>query len=67
MSPTKDWPHAPVHWLDSTGMFFVTGATLRKEHLFKTSEKLTLLENDLLLMAKKYHWQLEAWAVFVNH
>jgi putative transposase len=63
----KDWPHAPVHRLDSTGIYMVTGATLRKEHLFGSDEKLTLLEDDLLTLAKNYQWQLEAWAVFVNH
>jgi putative transposase len=45
----------------------VTGATLHKEHLFTTDEKLSLLERELLTLAKKYDWQLEAWAVFVNH
>ena len=67
MSPTKDWPHAPIHRLDSNGVYMVTGATLRKEHLFATDEKLSLLERELLTLAKKYNWQLEAWAVFVNH
>jgi putative transposase len=67
MSPTKDWPHAPVHRLDSAGIYIVTGATLHKAHLFQSPEKLGLLENELLSLSKKYEWQLEAWAVFVNH
>jgi putative transposase len=45
----------------------VTGATLHKEHLFTTDEKLSFLERELLTLAKKCNWQLEAWAVFVNH
>ena len=45
----------------------VTAATLHKEHLFADAAKLTLLEHDLLSLAKKYQWQLEAWAVFTNH
>ena len=65
--PPKDWPHAPVHRLDSDGIYIVTAATLHKEHLFGTSEKLTLLERELLSLAKQYQWQLEAWAVFSNH
>jgi putative transposase len=65
--PEKDWPHAPVHRLDSTGIYIVTAATLHKEHLFGTPEKLTLLEQELLWLAKRYQWQLEAWAVFSNH
>jgi putative transposase len=67
MSPKKDWPHAPVHRLGSHGVYMVTGATLRKQHLFSNDEKLSLLENHLLTLARKYYWQLEAWAVFVNH
>ncbi|MDQ1729026.1 MAG: REP-associated tyrosine transposase [Pyrinomonadaceae bacterium] len=67
MTAKKDWPHAPVHRIDSNGIYLVTGATLHKAHLFATDEKLTMLESDLLTLAKQYGWQLEAWAVFVNH
>ena len=67
MTPTKDWPHAPIHRINSDGIYMVTGATLRKVHLFNTAEKLSLLENDLLSLAKQYQWHLEAWALFVNH
>ena len=63
----RDWPHAPVHRLDSNGIYMVTAATLQKNHLFADSDKLTLLENGLLSLAKQYQWQLEAWAVFTNH
>lgn len=63
----KDWPHAPLHRLDTNGAFMITAATLYKEPLFRTPEKLTMLENSLLSLAKKYHWRLEAWAVFANH
>ena len=64
---SKDWPHAPVHRLDGAGVYMVTAATLHKTHAFESPEKLTLLENKLLGLAKKYGWQLEAWAVFSNH
>jgi putative transposase len=67
MCPVKDWPHAPIHRISSDGIYMVTGATLHKEHLFTTAEKLRLLEHELLTLAKKHRWQLEAWAVFVNH
>ena len=63
----KDWPHAPVHRLSLDGVYMITAATLHKEPLFKTPELLTLVEDHLLTLAKKYHWQLEAWAVFANH
>ena len=45
----------------------VTSATLHKQRLFDSPEKLSLLEKQLLSLAKKYHWQLEAWSVFSNH
>ena len=67
MFPTTDWPHPPVHRFDSDGIYMVTGATLGKKHIFSGEEKLNLLESELLALAKKYSWQLEAWAVFVNH
>ncbi|MFN7949157.1 MAG: hypothetical protein U0Z53_27635 [Blastocatellia bacterium] len=56
----KDWPHAPVHRLDANGVYIVTAATLYKERLFATAEKLDLLERKLLSLARSYHWQLEA-------
>jgi putative transposase len=67
MKAAKDWPHAPVHRLDASGVCMVTAAVLHKEHLFETPGKLTLLERRLLFLAKKYQWRLEAWAVFSNH
>ena len=66
MQAVKDWPHAPVHRLNSDGIYMVTAATLHKAHLYTTPEKLTILENNLLSLAKRYE-QLEAWAVFSNH
>jgi putative transposase len=67
MSPIKDWPQAPIHRINYDGIYMVTGATLYKEHVFPTAEKLEMLERELLTLAKKHMWQLEAWAVFVNH
>ena len=65
--PTKDWPHAPIHRFDSSGIYMVTGATFYKDLLFRTPKMLTLLEEHLLSLAKKHRWQLEAWSVFANH
>ena len=62
-----DWPHAPVHRLDSDGIYIVTAATLHKAHLFADAARLTSLQNQLLTLAKEYQWRLEAWAVFTNH
>ncbi len=63
----KHWPHAPTHRLSEHGTFIVTGSTLYKEHFFRGEERLTLLENKLLGLAKDCDVVLEAWAVFSNH
>ncbi|HTU17115.1 MAG TPA: hypothetical protein VMG10_03570 [Gemmataceae bacterium] len=63
----KDWPHAPVHRLSEQGTYIVTASTLHKEHFFRGKERLTLLENMLLVLAKQHEVTLEAWAVFSNH
>ncbi|HZE72805.1 MAG TPA: hypothetical protein VE135_25110 [Pyrinomonadaceae bacterium] len=63
----KDWPHAPVHRINSDGIFIVTAATYYKRHLFAGVENLTFLEQEILALAKSYQWQLEAWSVFSNH
>src|ERR1044072_7943310 len=67
MNPHNDWPHAPIHRLGSDGVYMITGATLHKQLLFSTAAKLTLLESEILTLARQYSWQLEAWAVFMNH
>ena len=66
-SEPKDWPHAPVHRLQESGVFMVTAGTLYKKHFFCDPVMLDLLQNRLLSLAKQYHWQLESWAVFSNH
>lgn len=64
---SKDWPHAPLHRLSDHGTYIVTAGTLHKEHLFRRPECLDLLESAILRCAKRFGWQLEAWAVFSNH
>ena len=62
-----DWPHAPVHRLDSRGVYMITAATLHKQHFFSSSRKLNRLQGNLIELAKRYDWHLHAWAVFPNH
>jgi putative transposase len=45
----------------------VTTGTYLKSHIFSDADRLSALEQLLLSLAKKYLWQLEAWAVFSNH
>ncbi len=63
----KDWPHAPLHRLTPNGTYMVTTGTHAKAHIFRDPDRLSLLERDLLSLAQKYDWRLEAWAVFSNH
>ncbi len=62
-----DWSHAPLHRLGEPGTYMVTAATLYKEHYFRGRERLELLLDTLLKLAKQYEVDLEAWAVFSNH
>lgn len=61
------WPHAPRHELSERGTYFVTAATYRKQHHFRTTTRLDVLQRGLLTVARDCSWRLEAWAVFSNH
>ena len=62
-----DWPHAPTHRLDAAGAYMVTAGTYQKAHYFRCSDRLTLLQDQLLSLAIHYGWQLQAWTLFSNH
>ena len=64
---TPPWPHAPLHELSSSGTYFVTAGTYKKEHFFRGSDRLDVLHRGLLTVARDFEWKLEAWAVFSNH
>ena len=64
---TCDWPHAPPHRLSQAGVYFVTARTLQKRRLFDDEMRLDLLAGLLKVLATKYGWKLEAWAVLANH
>jgi len=67
LSHFKDWPHAPVHRLHGKGTYIVTAGTLHKRHCFRDRESLDFLEKELLSKARRFRWEIEAWAVFSNH
>jgi putative transposase len=67
MSDKPPWPHAPSHWLFSSGTYFVTASTFHRQRLFDTPEKLTLVTHRLLETAPMFGWSLHAWAVLANH
>ena len=61
------WPHAPPHILENSGIYMVTCGTYLKAHHFQSEERLKLLHDTLLAMAKEAGWIFHAWAVFSNH
>ena len=63
----SDWPHAPVHRLNEAGTYMVTGGTCHKERFFCTPQKLRLLHDSLLQLAKEFGWEFQAWSVLANH
>ena len=48
-----DWPRAPptAHRLEGKGTFIVTAATLHKEHIFNTADRLDFIQAELLAKA----------------
>ena len=65
--PKTPWPHAPLHQLSQQGTYFMTVSTYQKLPHFRGAARLRVLHRGLLTVAEKFGWQLEAWAVFVNH
>lgn len=62
-----DWPHAPIHRFGDAGVYFVTGATLYKQHFFKSPRSLDALQELLFEKAREHGVDLQAWALFPNH
>lgn len=63
----NQWPHSPPHWAEGAGNYIVTAATLDKKPHFRQPEMLSMLQDTLLVLAKKYAWKLHVWAIFPNH
>ena len=62
-----DWPHAPIHRFGEAGIFFVTGATLYKQHFFGAPRALDALQELLFEKAREHGVALQAWCLFPNH
>ena len=62
-----DWPHAPLHRLGHAGTYFVTGATLHKEHFYRTPASLDTLQQLLFALGEQFSCELQAWTLFSNH
>ncbi len=62
-----DWPHAPLHRLEGRSAVMVTASTLGKARHFNTPDKLELLCEALLFLAREHCVLLQAWCVTANH
>ena len=51
--PNMPWPHAPKHQLSQSGTYFVTAGTYLKDHLFRTPQRLEVLQRGLLTVTPK--------------
>jgi putative transposase len=60
-----DWPHAPIHRLDSDGVYFVTAGTYEKDHFLRG--RLGDFQELFFRLAKAHTVELRAWAFFTNH
>ena len=63
----SDWPHAPIHRFGESGLYFITAATLHKQHFFRAPAALDGLRESLFAHAKAHDCWLQAWALFSNH
>jgi putative transposase len=62
-----DWPHAPLHRFNESGVFFVTGATYLKQHFYRRGDCLDRFQSRLFDLAEKHGCNLEAWCLLSNH
>ena len=62
-----DWPHAPLHRFSEAGIYFVTGGTYLKQHLFREPTSLDRLQSLLFALATEHRCFLQAWSLFSNH
>jgi putative transposase len=63
----REWPHAPTHLFIPDATYIVTCGTYTKAHLLNSPQKLTLVRNALFDHVLEYGWQLDAWAILINH
>jgi putative transposase len=62
-----DWPHAPPHRFGDAGVYFITGSTLQKRHIFSSPDALDNLQARLFQFADEYVCRLNAWCLLANH
>ncbi len=63
----SDWPHAPAHRLGEKGAHMVTAGTDNRYPFLNFAARLDLALNLLSNCALEFSWQLQAWAMLINH
>ena len=67
MNTRTDWAHSPAHCFIPNATYIVTAGTYRKQRIFYTPDRLSLVQNTLFDQAAKFGWELQAWAILQNH
>ncbi|MFB3894738.1 MAG: transposase [bacterium] len=67
MNTRTDWAHSPSHRFIPDATYIVTAGTYRKDRIFNTPERLSLVQDTLFEQATKFGWELQAWAIMQNH
>ena len=63
----KTYSHNPPHlFLDKT-LYFITGGTHKKQHLWFDNERKQILFDALDTWFKEFQWAMDTWVIFGNH
>ena len=62
-----EWAHSPSHLFAPGAFYIVTARTYRRERLFHSPQRLTMVLSTLFQQAEHFCWSLQAWAVMQNH
>src|SRR4051812_22956498 len=63
----NDWPHAPIHRLNSDGTYFITAGTHLKQHFARSPKHLDAIQEILFDEAQKHECWLQSWCLLSNH
>ena len=61
------WHHRPVYVFEPDLLYMVTAGTVHKQHFYRSSDRLELLQTALQDILAEFQWELQTWAVFSNH
>ncbi len=63
----KRYLHNPPHLFIDHAVYFLTGATYNKEHLFDDDERKDIFLKAMHKWFQQFEWQINEWVVFSNH